>query len=100
MASYIDIRSILFNDDSLKNRVDVATMIAADDLLTGTPTESEQKWAAAVFADPRSEGNKAFRSVLAANNGLSVAAIQGATDAALQTKVDLVVPNLVVAFNA
>jgi len=100
MATYSDIRSILFSDDDLKNRIDVATMIAANNLLSGSPTANDQKWAASVLNNPRGEGQKAFRSVLAANNALDIATIQGSSDAALQTAVDAVVPSLIIAFNA
>ena len=100
MASYSDIRSILFSDDNLKNRVDVATMIAANNLLSNTPTTDQQKWAASVFSNPRGEGQKAFRAVLATHNALTIDAIQGSSDAALQTAVDNTVPSLVIAFNA
>ncbi len=99
MASYIDLRN-LFSDDTLKNRVDVAIVISASDLLGGTPTAAEQSWAAAVFANPRLEGRKAFMAVIAANKSASVSAIQGATDAALQVNVDNVRADLVVAHAA
>lgn len=96
MATYTELRD-LFSDDTLQNRVDVATMIAANNLLGGTPTAAEQSWAANVFANPRGESTKAYRAVLATNNGLTVAQITGATDAALQTAVDSVVDTLVIA---
>jgi len=97
MAAYIDLRG-LFSDDELKNRADVAVIVAANNLLAGTPSLSEQKWAAHVFAGPRSEGVKALMSVLATNNALTIVQIQQAGDAALQTAVDIAVPSLVVAF--
>ena len=99
MATYTDLRN-LFSDDTLKNRVDVAVIVAASGLLSGTPAVDEQRWAAAVFSNPRSEGQKAFMAVLAANKSASVSAIQGATDATLQDTVDSVVPALVVAHAA
>ena len=97
MAAYIDLRG-LFSDDELKNRTDVAVIVAANNLLSGTPSTAEQKWAAHVFSSPRSEGVKALMSVLATNNALTIAQIQGAQDSALQTAVDIAVPSLVIAF--
>ena len=97
MASYIDLRN-LFSNDELKNRVDIAVVIAANNLLSGTPTTNDQKWAAHVFSGPRSEGAKALMAVIATNNGLTVAQITGASDTALQTAVDLAVPTLVIAY--
>jgi len=99
MATYTELRN-LFSDDALRNRLDVAAVVAANTLLGGTPTAADQGWAAAVFSNPRNEGQKAFMAVLAANKDLSVAAIQGATDAAIQSNVDAVVPSLVVAHSA
>jgi len=99
MATYEELRT-LDDNDSLKNRIDVAVMIAANSLLEATPTIDEQKWAAAVFASPRAESIKVWRAVLAKNSSATVAQIMNATDAALQTKANEVVPSLVVAFNA
>ena len=67
MASYVELRD-LFANDTMKNRLDVATMKAAQALLDGTPTSDEIKWAAAVLASPRSESEKAWRYVLAVNS--------------------------------
>jgi len=99
MATYDELRAE-FSDDGLRNRVEVATLIAANNLLSGTPSINEQKWAAAVFADPGSEGRKAFLAVLAARSGATITDIQGASDAAIQSNVDAIVGSLVVAFNA
>ena len=99
MATYLELRN-LFNDGDLSNRVDVATMVAANDLIAGTPTVDEQSWAAYVFDSPRNEGRKALNAVLAENKDASVAAIQGATDAAIQAQVDVLVPSLVIAHTA
>ncbi len=99
MATYTKIRD-LFSDDTLRNRVEVAVIVAADGLLAGTPTADEQKWATAVFDSPRREGKKAYMAVLAANSGATVAQIQSATDAAIQANVDDVVAALVVAHAA
>ena len=99
MATYIEIRD-LFSDSVLRNRIDVATIIAANDLLSGTPTAADQSWAAAAFGNPRGEGQKAFMAVLAVNNAATVAQITGATDAEIQTNVDGVVPSLVSAHAA
>ena len=102
MASYVDIRSI-WNDvsnDGLKAQVEVATVIAAEaKLSSGTATASEQKWAGSVLADPKGEAQKAMLSVIASNNGLTIAQMQGATDSDVQTKVDSVVDGLIVAYN-
>lgn len=99
MADYVDLYAII-SDDTLRQRVTVATIIAAEALIAGSPTAGEQSWAAEAFDNPRGEGLKALRGVLAVNNAATIANIQGATDAQIQTNVDAIVPSLVVAFNA
>ena len=102
MASYLEIRAI-WNDvsnDGLKQQVEVATVIAAEAKLSdGAATAAEQKWAGAVLANPKGEAQKAMLSVIASNNGLTIAQMQGASDAAVQAKVDAVVGGLIVAYN-
>ena len=99
MADYTELMTLV-NNDGLRNRVIIATAIAAEGLLSGTPTADQQKWAASVFSNPKTEGRKAFLSVLAANNTLTLAQFGAVTDAQIQTGVDNVVPSLIIAFNA
>ena len=97
MATYTELRG-LFADDELSNKIDIAIIVSANNLLTGTPTAAQQKWAASVFSSPRGESKKALMSVLAKNKALTIAQIQGASDAVIQTQVDSVVDSLVIAF--
>lgn len=100
MATYEELRS-LFSDDSLKNRMDVAVTVAAQTLLdSGSTTSQQRAWAAFVINDPRLEGEKAFRYILAKNKDLSLTQIQNASDNSLQNQVDSVVDQLVLAFNS
>ncbi len=99
MATFVELYDLISNDE-LRNKVRVATRNSAQDLLDGTPTAAEIDWAAEVFSNPRSESQKAFESVLAVNRTATVANILGASDAAIQTNVDAVRPNLVTAFAA
>lgn len=94
MATYIELRG-LFNDDVLVNKVTVATIISVDAILNGTPTINDRAYAAKVYGNPREEAEKVLMSVLAANASLTVSQISSATDAAIQTKVDLIVPILI-----
>ena len=94
MASYQDIR-ILFSDSDLFEKIEVATIIAANGLLGGTPTTQEKAWAATVFSSPSTEAKKALMAVLATYSNLTVVQIQAATDPAIQTGVDAVVGVLV-----
>jgi hypothetical protein len=96
MATYTELRQ-QFSNDTLRNRVAVACVIAANGALTGTPTLAQQKFANAVFSNPDSVGEKVLMSVLATNSANTVAQISAATDAQIQTAVNTVIPNLVAA---
>lgn len=98
MATYTELRNAFSNDD-LRNRIVMATVIAAYGLLESTPTAADRAWVSSVFANPESEGRKAFMGVLASNVSLEISAIEAASDAAIQTQVDIVVPQLVSAMS-
>ena len=94
MATYQELR-MLFNDSDLMEKTEVAVVVAANNMLTGTPSAAEKAWAATVFASPLPEARKAWMAVLATNKSASVSAIQGSTDNAIQGQVDSVAPILV-----
>lgn len=94
MATLQELRS-LFNDSDLTEKVEAAVVIAANTLLSGSPTAAQKAWAAAVFSAPKNEASKALMAVLAENSSATVAQIQQATDAAIQTAVNGVVQVLV-----
>ena len=94
MATLQELRG-LFNDSDLFEKVEAATIIAANDLLSGTPTLGQKVWAATVFNDPKQEAKKALLAVLATNSALTVEQIQGAGDPAIQSNVDAVTGILV-----
>lgn len=96
MATYIEIRN-LFDNGEIRNKVITATVIAANNLLSGTPTAADRSFADAVFTNPNSVGKKVYMSVLAANKATTLENIEGASDAAIQTHVDAVIPALVLA---
>lgn len=93
MATFTEIRQ-QFANDTLRNRVSVACVIAANNALSGSPTAAQQKFAEAVFSNPDSVGSKVLMAVLAANASLTVAQISAVTDSQLQTAVNAVTPNL------
>lgn len=100
MATYEELFG-LHNDSALKNRVTPACIIAAETIRAGDDTvdppwdqtnnTNRLIWAAAVFDDPRREANRMFWALLAANKDLTVAQIQAATDAAIQSNVSTAV---------
>lgn len=98
MATLVELRG-LFADSDLRNRVTVATVIEANDMIAqSSVTAQERAFAQAVFSNPQSIGFRVLMSVLAANASASVAQIQGASDSAIQSNVANVFPQLVSAF--
>lgn len=98
MATLLEIKS-LFDDSDLQEKVEAALMIATQEVIDGvTPTNTQIIYAGQVFASPRTESLKAVKYVLAANNALTVAQIQGASDAAIRSNVAAVYDSLATAF--
>lgn len=91
MATYAELFSLRNNSD-LRNKVTSAVIIAAETVMNELDTVPNHAnrliWAKGVFANPRTETDRMFMAVLAANKDASVAQIEGATDAAIQTNVD------------
>ncbi len=96
MATYAELRQ-LFGDTSLLARIEVALIIAANNLISGTPSTVESEWASKCFSNPFDEAKKCLMAVLAENNALTIAQITAASDTAIQSAVNDVVPVLVAA---
>jgi len=95
MATYEELFSLYESESAIRDRVNVAIVIKAQDYLSdGAATAPQKKWAANAAGNPSEEAKRIWPLILAANKGLSVAAIQGATDAAIQTNVDAITSNL------
>lgn len=94
MASYIDLVQAQA-DTTLRQRVSVACVIAADTIRTEDPAtanhSSRVAWAKTVYASPHTVASSVLWSVLAQNKSVTLAAIIGSTDAQLQTAVDAAV---------
>lgn len=96
MASYTELNQ-QFTDAQLNAKVTTAAIVGATNLLVGTPTLNDQKFAYDVFSDPDAIGHRLLLYVLAANKDLTIAQIKNATDAAIQTQVDAAIVNFVAA---
>lgn len=94
MATLTEIHD-LFSDPAITKKVRAALVIAANNLLDGSPTTAQKAYAAAVFSDPISEAEKATLAVLAANADSTVVQIRGASDSAIQNNVNAVIQTLV-----
>ena len=91
MATYAELRG-LFSNSGLKNAVSVACIVAAEAIRNedaGTANHANRLvWAKKAFASPDSVSTEMLMALLAANKEASVATITGATDSAIQAKVD------------
>ena len=98
MATYLELRN-LYNDSELRNRVAVAIAIAADTVMRGTDNVAPFSqtagdhdlrviWAKGALGNTEGFTPPFWQSALAANSTLTVAQITGATDAALQSKIN------------
>jgi hypothetical protein len=94
MATYAELLTASSNE-VLINKIRVAVVIAAETVRTEagtTPKHAERLvWAKQVFANPDAEARRMIWAVLAQNKAVTLAAIIGATDAAVQTAVDAAV---------
>lgn len=99
VATYIELRN-LANDSTLRNRSEVAIVVSANAILRTTPAPLDEQigWAQDVLENPSRWAQQALFASLAQNRTLSVAEIQGATDDALQTVIDQIVPLLAKGF--
>jgi hypothetical protein len=94
MATYAELYS-LRSDSSLRNKVAVAVVIAAEGKLTGTPTAEEAAWAVSVISSPNNAARMVTNLVLASNKDTPVANILSASDSVIQTNVDSVIAGLI-----
>lgn len=94
MATYQELRG-LFTDSDLFEKMEVAIIISANNLIATSPTINDKAWAAHVFTSPGTEAGKALMAIIAENATLSTAQILAATDSTIQTKIDAITPILV-----
>jgi len=94
MATYTELRE-LFSDSTLRNRVEVACVVAAETIRTEAPAVDNHAnrlvWARAAFTNPSGIRDAMLKALLAANKDAEVTSIQAVSDAALQTLIDAAV---------
>jgi hypothetical protein len=94
MATYTELRTLI-NDSTLKDKVAIACLIAAETIRTedvGTTNHANRvKWAKKVLIDPDGNADDMLRALLAQNAAATVATITSATDATIQTAVNAAV---------
>ena len=91
MATYQELLSAAQND-VLRHKVRVGCLIAANTVMgedVATLNHSgRMAWARLVYENPATAGEKMLWAVIAQNSGAPLAAITGASDAAVQTNVN------------
>lgn len=96
MATLTELTSLVqAPPQALVDKITGALLIEANLLVAGTPSTAQMEWAKEVFQDAGRYRSAALGAVVAANNTATVAQIQGASDAQVQTAVHAVVPTLV-----
>lgn len=94
MATYAELFAQRSNSE-LRNKIAVAVAIAAHDLIVAaSPTAAELTWAQSALAAPVAKADEILPFVLAANKDATVAQINSASDASIQTQVDNAVSKL------
>ena len=79
----------LYNDGDLIKKVTAALVVWAQGVIDqATPAAQDLAFAAQIMNSPNTEAHRIIKYVIAANGAQTVAAIQGATDAAIQTNVN------------
>lgn len=87
MATYEELFGLRTNT-ALRNKIAVACVIKAQQLLDLTPPTADQvAWASSTLSNPLAQADKIYSYVLAKNSTFSAAQITGATDVAIQTNV-------------
>ena len=96
MATYTELRN-LFNQDDLRNRVEVALIIKAHSIIAETsPSDTRLAWANGVLSSSRGEAESLLKYVLAANAASTIEQINGASDEAVSVAVDAAIDKLYV----
>ena len=95
MATYDELQS-LADVPPYSGRIERAITIKADKIKDeATPSQDRLDWASKAFNDPNALVKGVWNAMLAANEGSTVAAITGASDATIQTNVDAAVDGIV-----
>jgi len=97
MATYTELVGFYGTSDfdALRNKIKVAITIKCKAIAdVGSPTAAQKEYIQSAIANPQSSANTVVNYVLAANNGQSIANINAASDASIQTNVDSAIDEL------
>lgn len=97
MATYTELFEYRSTDEyqTLTNKIAVAVAIKAQAIADlASPTAEQIAWAVSALNSPQGQAATVVHYVIAANNSLSIAQINAATDSAIQVNVDAAVDDL------
>jgi len=94
MATLSEVHDLFTDGELIKKTAAALTIWAQGVIDQATPDASELAFAAQVMNNPTSEAHRVIKYVVAANSDATVAQIQGAGDAAIQSNVDAAAPKL------
>lgn len=95
MATYAELYDLRTNS-ALKNKITVAVGVKAAAILdAGTPTAAQVAWAKEAIENPASKADALLNYLLASNASATTGQITGATDSAIQTKVNTAVDTII-----
>ena len=91
MAAYTELRS-LWSDDTLRNRIELAQTVVANEILVQTDAlpanhTARVKWAVLVMTSPGQWADIMLRLLIARNNALTTAQLIAVADADLATAI-------------
>lgn len=92
MATYIELAQLMEQSDLIR-KVGVAARVAAEAIrVNATATAAQKAWAREALENNATVARKLLGSVLIQNKNATVAQIESASDATIQTAVDAAVP--------
>ena len=95
MASYEELYGLFEGSSALRNKITVAVVVAAETIRNedvGTPNHANRLiWSALAFQNPKGESARMMKAVIASNKDSTIEQITGASDSAIQSKIDTVV---------
>jgi len=97
MATLSEVHDLFTDGELIKKTAAALTIWAQGVIDQATPDAAQLVFAAKVMQNPTNEAHRVIKYVIAANSDATVAQIQGAGDAAIQTNVNAAAPKLAAA---
>ena len=93
MAAYEELMQVGSTESALRNKVKIAVIVAAEAIRNETPATDNHAnrmlWAKDAFSNPEGKAQELLWALLAQNKDTQIGNITGASDATVQTAVDV-----------